>query len=116
LVARTSLLHNQTILIMDASAWGEVREWGENGGGGLIATLTTYNSTTARQLIESQPDLLSPDLPESEKIRELQRRMLVSVSVSTQIVVKDPLAARIVPGWSAVTVQRDEDGEPPDSN
>jgi hypothetical protein len=96
IVARTSHLDNQTILIMDASAWGEVREWGENAGGGLIATLTTYNAATARQLIESQPDLLSSDLSESDKIRELQRRMLVSISVSTQIVVKDPSAARAV--------------------
>ena len=65
-------------------------------GGGLIATLTTYDPATARQLIESQPDLLAPDLSESDKIRELQRRMLVSISVSSQIVVKDPSAARAV--------------------
>jgi hypothetical protein len=32
------------------------------------------------------------------KPAEARRRMLVSVSVSTEIVVKDPLAARIVPG------------------
>jgi hypothetical protein len=97
LIAETALLDENVIVVLDTAAWGGVREWSEAAGGGLIATLTTYTAETARELLRAHPDLLGVDLSESQKIRELQRRMLVTVSVSTEVQIKDPLAARVVP-------------------
>ena len=97
IVAQTSLLNNDIILVVDARAWGGVREWTESAGQGLVATLTTYDPESARAFLDSHPDVLGGDLSEDERVRALQQQMLVHVSVSTEFEVRDTAAARVVP-------------------
>jgi hypothetical protein len=97
LIAETWLLDDSVIVVIDAAAWVAVRAWPENSGGTLIATLTTYTAESAEEYINDYPDILDSAQSAPEKVRELQRRMLVNVSVSWEARVKDLRAARIVP-------------------
>jgi hypothetical protein len=96
IVAQSSLLDNESILVVDVAAWGEVREWTDEVGGGITATLEAFSPETARQLLQTQPDVFGDELGEQEKIQELQRRILVTIRVATEIAVRDASAVRAV--------------------
>jgi hypothetical protein len=96
IVAQTSLLDDQSVLVVDVAAWGEVREWTDEAGGGVTATLKAFSPETARQLLQTQPDLFGDELGEQEKIQELQRRVLVTIRVATEIAVRDASAVQAV--------------------
>lgn len=94
-VAQTALLSASFVLVLDSRAWGGVKEWSEEVGGGVRVALTVYTEATAAELLKSHPSLLK-EMPESDRVRELQRRVLVDVSVTTEILVKDSMAVRVI--------------------
>jgi hypothetical protein len=94
-ITRPGVIRSAPFLVLDSTAWAQIREWGSPGS--VIRTgLTTFDSTTGRAYLESHPEVFADLDSLEDRLLELQRRMLIEASAAVEFVVLDAAAARVV--------------------